>query len=233
MSIISLALVDDHPLMVEAITALFSRSTGFRLLATGTTANDAIEICSLHKPDVLISDLSMSGNIYAAIAAVVKMAPQTKIVAFTASTGVDTAIRALDAGANGYVLKGSDPSELLQAIDYVRRGETYITQNFASQVIAALRDTSLRRIAAEAVNLSIRETQIVRLLLRGQTNKEIAAALKISDKTVKHYMTILMQKLHARNRLEVVIAAQKFNDDAPALGSVDASSRLTSPSFAF
>jgi DNA-binding CsgD family transcriptional regulator len=66
----------------------------------------------------------------------------------------------------------------------------------------------VRRVAAEAVRFSIREEQIVRLLLRGNTNKEIAASLKISEKTVKNYMTILMQKLNARNRLEVVIAAQ-------------------------
>jgi DNA-binding NarL/FixJ family response regulator len=232
MSIVTVALVDDHPLMVEAVAALFSRAPGLLLLATGSTANDIIEICSRHKPDVLVSDLSMSGNVYAALAAVAKNNPATKIVAFTAATGVDTAIRALDAGANGYVLKGSNPSELLQAIDCVRRGETYITQNFASQVIAALRDTSLRRIAAEAVNLTIRETQIVRLLFRGQTNKEIAIALKISEKTVKHYMTILMQKLHARNRLEVVIAAQKLGDDEPAVGSVSGAAWPTAPSFA-
>lgn len=232
MSIVSVALVDDHPLMVEAVVALFSRSPGLQLLATGTTADDIVEICSRHKPDVLVSDLNMSGNVYGALAIVAKNIPTTKIVAFTAATGVDTAIRALDAGAHGYVLKGSHSSELLQAIDCVRRGETYITQNFASQVIAALRDTSLRRIAAEAVNLTIRETQIVRLLLRGQTNKEIAIALKISEKTVKHYMTILMQKLHARNRLEVVIAAQKLREDAPTVGPVGGFARPTTPSFA-
>jgi DNA-binding NarL/FixJ family response regulator len=97
--------------------------------------------------------------------------------------------------------------ELIQAVDAVRHGETYITQSFASQVIAALRNTSLRRMAAEAVRFSIREEQIVRLLSRGKTNKEIAVSLKISEKSVKNYMTILMQKLHARDRLEVVIAA--------------------------
>lgn len=231
MSVVSVALVDDHPLMVEAVAALFSRAPGFQLLATGTTANDVVEICFRHKPDVLVSDLSMLGNVYAAIASVVKNMPATKVVAFTAATGVDTAIRALDAGAHGYVLKGSNSSELLQAIDCVRRGETYITQNFASQVIAALRDTSLRRIAAEAVNLTIRETQIVRLLLRGQTNKEIAIVLKISEKTVKHYMTILMQKLHARNRLEVVIAAQKLGEDEPKTGPIGGFTRSTAPSF--
>ena len=118
----------------------------------------------------------------------------------------------LDAGASGYVLKGSSTTELVNAISSVQCGETYITQNFASRVITGLRDASLRRRAAEAVMLSIREQQIVRLLMSGKTNKEIAIAIKISEKTVKHYMTALMQKLQVRNRLEVVIAAQKFGE---------------------
>ena len=154
----------------------------------------------------------MPGDVYRAIENAIKISPSTKIVAFTAATGVDSAIRALDAGASGYVLKGSNTAELIQAISSVQSGETYITQNFASRVIAGLRDASLRRKAAEAVILSIREQQIIRLLMRGKTNKEIAIAIKISEKTVKHYMTALMQKLQVRNRLEVVIAAQKFSE---------------------
>ncbi len=154
----------------------------------------------------------MAGDVYGAIATSIIVSPNTKIVAFTAATGVDSAIRALDAGANGYVLKGSSAQELLQAVEAVRHGETYITQSFANQVIAGLRNASLRQVAAAAVRFSIREDQIVRLLLRGKTNKEIAIALNISEKTVKNYMTILMQKLNARNRLEVVIAAQAFTE---------------------
>jgi DNA-binding NarL/FixJ family response regulator len=214
MRAVSIALIDDHPLMVEAIVALLSRS-GLQVLATGSSAKDLVELAAAHRPDVLIVDLNMHGDVYAAISTVAKKFIKTKIVTFTAATGVDFAIRALDAGAHGYVLKGSSSSELLRAIECVLRGETYITQNFASRVIAALRDTSLRRIAAEAVKLSIRENQILRLLVRGKTNKEIAASLRISDKTVKHYMTILMQKLHVRNRVEAVIAAQKFNEHLP------------------
>lgn len=220
MSTISIALVDDHPLMVEAISSLLSRTPGFEVVATGTTAQDIIDICQLHQPKVAIVDLSMVGDVYTAIASAVRAAPATRIVAFTAATGVEPAIRALDAGASGYVLKGSSSGELIQAITSVQSGETYITQNFASRVIAALRDPLLRRKAAEAVKLSIREEQIVRLLLRAKTNKEIAIVLKISEKTVKHYMTILMQKLHARNRLEVVIAAQKLSSyEQPAVYS--------------
>ena len=194
--------------MIEGIVTLLSRVQYLEVLSTGSSAGDIIDISTRHRPDVIIVDLNMAGDVYTAIASSTKISPNTKIVAFTAATGVDSAIRALDAGANGYVLKGSSAQELIQAIEAVRLGETYITQNFASQVIAALRNAAVRRVAAEAVRFSIREDQIVRLLLRGYTNKQIAISLKISEKTVKNYMTILMQKLNARNRLEVVIAAQ-------------------------
>jgi DNA-binding NarL/FixJ family response regulator len=212
MSTVSIGLVDDHPLMIEGIIALLSRAQGLEVTSTGSTAKDIVEISSRCQPDVIIVDLSMAGDVYEAIATSTKISPKTKIVAFTAATGVDSAIRALDAGANGYVLKGSSAQELIQAVESVRHGETYITQSFASQVIAALRNASLRRVAAEAVRFSIREDQIVRLLLRGKTNKEIALSLRISEKTVKNYMTILMQKLNARNRLEAVIIAQALTD---------------------
>ena len=80
----------------------------------------------------------------------------------------------------------------------------------------ALRNSSLRKRAAEVIKLSAREEKIIKMLLQGRTNKEIGVQLAISEKTVKHYMTILMQKLHVRNRLEVLIAAQKLGSDQAA-----------------
>ena len=99
---------------------------------------------------------------------------------------------------------------LLAAIEAVGRGDTFINQCFAAKVIAALRQAALLKVATEKIKLSLREQQIVQQLLRGRTNREIAQGLTISEKTVEHYMTIIMQKLHARNRLEVVIAAQQL-----------------------
>jgi DNA-binding NarL/FixJ family response regulator len=216
MSSISIALVDDHPLMVEAIYSLLNGTDGFEVVGTGATAYDVVELCGRIHPQVAVVDLSMPGDVFGAMASAIKISPSTKIVAFTAATGVDSAIRALDAGATGYVQKGSSTIELIQAILAVQTGETYITQSFASRVIAGLRDASLRRRAAEAVILSIRERQIVRLLMSGKTNKEIAIAIKISEKTVKHYMTALMQKLQVRNRVEVVIVARKYSEHKSA-----------------
>jgi DNA-binding NarL/FixJ family response regulator len=212
MNSISTVVIDDHPLMIEAICTLLNQTPGFDVIGTGTTAYDVVELCKMAKPQIAIVDLSLPGDVYTAITTATKICPSTRIVAFTAATGVDSAIRALDAGASGYVLKGSSSAELIQAISFVQSGETYITRSFASRVITGLRDASLRRKAVEAIIFSIREQQIIRLLMIGKTNKEIAAAIKISEKTVKHYMTALMQKLQVRNRVEVVIAAQKFQE---------------------
>ena len=96
-------------------------------------------------------------------------------------------------------------------------GETYITPSFATQVVAGLHTAPLRRASAAALRLSLREEQVLRLVLRGKTNREIATVLSLSDKTIKHYMGVLMQRLNARNRIEVVLTAQVLGmqGDAP------------------
>jgi len=208
-----IAFVDDHPLLLTGLTTIFRDDKRFSVVGAGKCVSDALEIADRCKPDVLIMDLNMAGNAFEAIGKISRKNETTKIVVLTASTGVDSAVRSLDAGAHGYVLKGGSADELVHAIRSVLDGQTYISQEFAGKVIAALRNESVRKAAAQAIKLSIREEQIVRLLLRGKTNKEIANALNICEKTVKHYMTVLMQKLNARNRLQVVIAAQKMNPE--------------------
>ncbi|TCL64658.1 response regulator transcription factor [Rhizobium sp. BK251] len=215
MGSISVALIDDHPLMLAGLTDLFKVSGDFIVAATGTTANDALQINREFAPDVFVVDLVMPGNIFEAISNIVASSRKAKILAFTAMTRSDYAVRALNAGASGYILKGSSADELLQGVRAVHSGETFITPGFACKVIEELKVASRRKIAAAAVKLSIREGQIVSMLLRGCTNKQIAADLHIGEKTVKNYMTILMQKLHARNRLEVLIAAQKLEVEDP------------------
>jgi DNA-binding NarL/FixJ family response regulator len=213
---ISVAFVDDHPVLLSGIAALFAGIEDFDIVGTGNCARDAVEIAAKHQPNVVIADLNMPGKVLEAIAEISRDGQNTKIIAFTAATGIDTAIAALEAGALGYVLKGSTFEELTDAIRVVHGGDTYITPSFASKVIAGLRTASLRRATAQAIRLSVREEQVLRLLLRGNTNKEIAQVLSISDKTVKHYMTVLMQKLNVRNRIEVVLAAQELEIDRAA-----------------
>ncbi len=213
MSSISVALVDDHPLMLAGLTEILGKHPAFSVTATGASADDALDIGLRLVPDVFIVDLMMPGNMLDTISKLVAKI-RTKILVFTAMTGSDYAVRALNAGASGYVLKGSSAQELIQAIAAVHRGDMFITPAFACKVIEELKRASLRKMTGAEVKLSIREDQIIRMLLRGFTNRQIADALQIGEKTVKNYMTILMQKLNARNRLEVLLAAQKLEAGA-------------------
>lgn len=205
-----LAIVDDHPIFLEGLAGVFSDSTEFTVLEKGTCANDAVKISAERNPDVILMDLDMPGSVLSAIRVIRQKNPDVKILMFTASMAVEHAVQILEAGAHGYVVKGSTKSNLTEAIRAVMRDEIYVTQAFASKVISALQNSALRKRALQSIRLNVREHQIIRLLLRGKTNREIAEKLSISEKTVKHYMSVLIQKLQVRNRTEVVLAAQKL-----------------------
>jgi two-component system, NarL family, nitrate/nitrite response regulator NarL len=215
---ISIAFVDDHPILLSGISRIFSERSEFRVVGTGTDAAAALQLVAEHRPDVIVLDLSMPGRVVEAIAQIATSGGPTQALVFTAATGIDAAIGALDAGAKGYVLKGSTVNELIEAVQAVHAGETFITPSFAAKVVAGIRQQTQRRTEEMAVRLSVREDQIVRHLLKGRTNKEIANALNISDKTVKHHMTALIQKLQVRNRTEVVLAAQQLELAKPQPG---------------
>ncbi|MDI4664605.1 response regulator transcription factor [Xanthobacter autotrophicus] len=219
MCAISVAVVDDHPIVVEGIVAVLEKTGMFNVVSTGCGVGDIVGTAQGHQPDVIVVDLTMQGDVIGAVATVRETFPTTSIVIFTASNSAELAARALSAGASAFVLKGSPQADLVQAITCAMAGETYITPSFAARIIAELEARARQQRARQAMHLSIREDQIVQLLLLGKKNSEIARALALSEKTVKGYMSTLMQKLHARNRVEVVIAAQNLGGGAPAGGA--------------
>lgn len=202
---VSIAFVDDHPTLLEGLKAIFSRKGGFNVVATGGCCDEAIDIAKKYNPEVIVLDLNMPGNAFDCIRTIRHVAPNTKVVVFTASSGISHAIEALQADASGFVLKGSSLDSLIDAIQAVLTGDTYITKGFATKVLAALTNP-----AGASIKLSSREEQIVTLLLESRTNREMAEQLHISEKTVKHYMTLLMQKLQVRNRVGLVMAARSI-----------------------
>ena len=213
MNKVSIAFVDDHPILLEGLVRLFSARSDYAVVGSGKCGSDAIDLATTTRPDVLVVDLNMPGNVFEAIEKIGEIGLKTKIVAFTASPGVDDAMRALEAGVAGYVLKGGTVDDLCNAIKGVLKGETFIPPALSTKVISGLRNAALQKAAVRAIKLSVREDQIVRLLLRGRTNREISLQLQIGEKTVKHYMTLLMQKLRVGNRLEVIIAAQRLGEE--------------------
>jgi two-component system nitrate/nitrite response regulator NarL len=213
---ICVAFVDDHPILLEGLVSLYSLKKDLSIVAQGHNAVDAIKIVEQHKPDVIVIDLSMPGDSLAAIDIIIKTVTKTKVVIFTATSSIETAVKALNLGVSGYVLKGSTTMELHEAIIAAYNGDTYMTPGFATKVIMSIKTAELRQKALRNNRLNAREEQIVQHLLRGRTNREIAQCLDISEKTVKHYMTVLMQKLDVRNRVEAVLAAQRIGS-APDL----------------
>lgn len=210
----SLAYVDPYPIVARGIACCLGDVGTIEIVAQGVTCADAVDIAATKKPAVTIIDVAAKGDVFATIGEMRRLNPAGKILVYTAITEVDSAVKSLEAGANGYILKSAPVEELTSGIACVLSGDTFITPSFAMSVITALRTTSLRKVASRTAQLSSREDQVIKLLLHGKTNKEIALRLAISEKTVKHYMTLLMQKLNVRNRIEVVLAAQKMEADA-------------------
>lgn len=212
-----LVIVDDHPIVIHGLSALLSGSDTIQLTGSCPCLLDAVRdlAAGLPAPDVLLIDLGGAPSLREAMVRLKGIWPKAQVLFFAASPDAERAIRAMEAGARGCLLKSSGLAEIEEAIRLVAAGESYISPAFAGKIVAHLKTATLRADAEAKLRLSSREAQIVAHLLRGRTNKEIANLLTISEKTVKHYMGVLMQKLNARNRVEVVIAAQQLGT-APA-----------------
>jgi len=207
---ISLAFVDDHPAVLAGMSSIFSEGDEFVVLGIGGTAEEATALAREHRPDVIFVDLSMPGDVVEAIREITTNLPPTRVVVLTAYSSVQSAIKVLDAGAMGFVLKGNSFDDLYEAVEAVLRGELYVTRKYFAEVMALLRDKSAE--AATPIRLNVREQQIIRHLMQAKTNREIAEALSVSEQTIKNYMSGLMTKLNARNRVEVIIAAKNLKD---------------------
>jgi two-component system nitrate/nitrite response regulator NarL len=210
MNSVSVALIDNHPITIEGLMHVLKLHEDFSMVANGTTSQDALAIAERYRPELMILGLSKPDDAIDTIEAIKVKHPSIKIMTLIGSSSIEYGVRAIEAGARGYVSKTCTITEFMRAVREIASGGLYVSQNFGSGVINPLRHASMRKVVSQPLQLSNREEQIMCLLLGGKTNKEIATDLGIVERTVKHYLTILMQKLNVRNRVEVVIAAQKL-----------------------
>ena len=205
---IRVAVIDDHPLFREGVTSTIRGSAYLEVAGEGSTADDALRVARDELPDIVLLDVSMPGGGIAAAESIARHCPAVKTIMLTVSESEEHVSQALEAGAQGYVLKGTSGAELVGMMRAVSRGETYVTPGLAARLLTISRTQSKVSQAEDIAELTKREEQILDHVARGLTNKEIAIALTISEKTVKHYMTNVMQKLQVRNRVEAVLAFQ-------------------------
>ena len=206
---IRIAVVDDHPLLRDGVVATLGQAQDLEVVALGASGPDAIRIASDVRPDLILLDVSMPGDGLDAARAIAEASPAVKIIMLTVSEREDDVLAAMEAGAHGYVLKGVTGADLIATVRAVSRGETYITPQFAARLLRMRRGAVEKPAKQSEVDLTLREGQILEEVTAGLTNKEIARKLTLSEKTVKHYMTSVLQKLRARNRVEAVIAHLK------------------------
>jgi len=170
-----------------------------RHLDLGAAAAEALTLAETHRPDLITLDVGPQGEGVAALNELHKAQPRLKIVLLTTSQSKAHLIAALEAGACGYLLKGIGSSELVQRISGIVSGEIYITPGLAVRMLTQLRQLS--QPADSQPELTPREEEVLGHVPKGNTNQEIARNFGLSDRTIKHYMPNIMQKLLARNRV--------------------------------
>jgi two-component system nitrate/nitrite response regulator NarL len=204
----SVAIIDDHPIFRAGVAATLSEHSGFGPIFQGASTLDAVRIVAEHEPDLLLLDLSMpGGGGLSALEQICAIGARTRCILLTSCDEARVAIKALDKGAKGYVLKGVGAEELISVLSTIIEGNTYVSPAFATTLLNAAQKNDKEDGGDQ--NLTHREVQILRELEAGRTNREIAGQLSISEKTVKFYMSNIMQKFGVKNRVAAIMAFQK------------------------
>ncbi len=212
---IRIVVVDDHPLFREGVATTLSSYPDLQVVGEGASAEETLRLARDLLPDVLLLDVSMPGGGVAAARAVAAAYPVIRIIMLTVSEHEEDVLRSLKAGARGYILKGVTARELVNIVRAVHAGESYVTPNLAASLLADFRDEGSDASSEDGPldELTVRERQILELLATGRSNKEIARSLELAEKTVKHYVTNILEKLQVRNRVEAAVLAQRVTRD--------------------
>lgn len=201
--IIRVVLADDHAMVREALAQILQESGCIRVVRQAANGPEALEAAAKATPDVLVLDYSMPGmDAPTAIAELLRRQPLLKVLVLTVHENIHYAVKVLESGAHGYVVKSAALGELVEAIQAVSSGEVYISPKVSQRVIQHLRRPKRDRVGLEA--LSQREFEMLRVLGAGMCLKECARHLSISTSSASTYRTRLMEKLNLHSTAEII-----------------------------
>lgn len=208
---VHVVIADDHTLFREGLAGIISGNEEFEVVGQAGNMQEAVQLARDLLPDIILLDIDMPGGGLEAARIVAEDCPVTRIVILTSSEEDDHLIRALKIGARAYILKGVAARELLRILRAVSAGESYVPPMLAASLLLEMREAQSQQKQATSPldELTPREREILEGLAAGLSNKEIGEKLFLSEKTVKHYMTNILQKLQVRNRVEAALLAQK------------------------
>lgn len=207
---IRVLIADDEALVRHALGVFVESAEDMVLVGMATDGEEALRLCQSASPDVVLMDIQMPVmDGIAATAEIVRRFPAVSVIAVTTFSSERSVLAALKAGAAGYVVKDTEPVALLDAVRSVHRGGNVLSPSVTKQLIELVREStaeSSRPLSADET-LSDREREVVDLLAQGLSNREIAAALFLSDATVKTHLRSIMTKWNVRDRVQVVVRA--------------------------
>jgi DNA-binding NarL/FixJ family response regulator len=207
---IRILVVDDHPIVRDGLLAILGTQTDFAVVGEAGTGADAVRLSHTLNPDVVLLDLEMPGmDGVEALQQMRKLCPDVRVIVLTAFDTDERIVGAVRAGAQGYLLKGTPREEIFRAIRVVSKGGSLLEPLVASKLMHHL-ESGAQQPARPSEELTEREREVLQLLAQGRTNKEIAASLVISERTVKFHVSSILAKLNVGNRTEAVtLAAQQ------------------------
>ncbi len=205
---LKIVLVDDHEVVRLGLKSLLSRNDQFQVVAEASNAGEAAERVARYRPDVVVMDIRLPGkNGIEATREILAQYPETKIIILTSYAEDDLLFDAIAAGASGYVLKQIGSNELVTALDKIGRGESLVDPALMQKVFARVREASRKAEDEAFADLSDQELKILALVAKGKTNKEIAEAVFLSEKTVRNYVSSILSKLNLSTRSEAAAYA--------------------------
>ena len=195
---------DDHTLFVEGIKAMLRNESSLEIVGEARDGRQAVDLVKELKPDLLLMDVSMPDmNGFDATQRVHELDPNIKVLILTMHDEEELVARCLEAGAAGYIIKDAPASQLLYAIEMVKKGERYLSPVVLKQVVAGyVKNSNVPQTSYD--RLSPREREVLKLLAEGLSVKEIATRLNLSVKTVDVHKTNLMKKIDVHDRTELI-----------------------------
>jgi len=198
-----LLVVDDHEVVRQGLVAMLERRPGFQVVAEAGTAADAIEMARRHQPDLVVMDVRLpDGSGIEACREIRAEMPNTRVVILTSYPDEEAVFSAIVAGASGYLLKQVRGRDLVSALEAVGRGESLLDPAVTEKVLERVRRIATGGATDELAQLTAQEQKILLLVAEGKTNKEIAAEVFLSDKTVKNYVSSILSKLNLQRRAQ-------------------------------
>jgi NarL family two-component system response regulator LiaR len=199
-------IADDQRLFANGLARIIGVQTDMEVVGEAHTGEEAISLCLHEEPDVVLMDLSMPGiGGLSATRKILSLLPRTRVLILTVHTDDAHVFQGIKAGAQGYILKDCTPEELTRAIRTVYAGETIMSQDIARKTLSTFE--SIRSNTEITPGLTERELEVIKALAQGRSNKEIARALDISEKTVRNHASNIYNKLHIFDRTQAVIYA--------------------------